>query len=146
MLIFTHIPAPHSIIVLYPYYTWYNTPTPNLDKTYRTKPHCTFTILQDTPLFHTRPPHYTAFYTLPNHTLTSLLKTLQVSTVTARDHILPYFTQTEQYHTQLYLDGTRQNNTPHYNTIASLCLFQLTITLQYHTLLFSAITKLLTNK
>ena len=111
--------------------------------------HCTFTILQDTPLFHTRPPHYTTFYTLPNHTLTSLLKTLQVSTVTARDHILPYFTFTEQKYYPTIL------SIPLLNIISLNCtspdrtkplhyLFQLTITLQYHKLLFSTITKLLT--
>lgn len=86
---------------------------------------------------------------VPYHTVPLLLcskhyKSPPLLLRTARNLILPYFTQTEQYPTQLYLDGTRQNNTPHYNTITSLCLFQLTITLQYHKLLFSTITKLLT--
>lgn len=82
-------------------------------------------------------------------TLTSLLKTLQVSTVTARDHILPYFTFTEQkyYPTILsipLLNRISLNYTSPDHTEPLHCLFQLTITLQYHKLLFSTITKLLT--
>lgn len=87
----------------------------------------------------------TTLHSIPYQTIPLLLcskhyKSPPLLLRTARNLILPYFTQTEQYHTQLYLDGTRQNNTPHYNTITSLCLFQLTITLQYHKLLFSTIT------
>ena len=86
----------------------------------------------------------TTLHSIPYQTIPLLLcskhyKSPPLLLRTACNLILPYFTQTEQYHTQLYLDGTRQNNTPHYNTITSLCLFQLTLTLQYHKLLFSTI-------
>lgn len=166
MLIFTHITAPQSIIVLYLDTTSQNKLSITrlyLDSTWLhcTKPwqsttelcwtltkhtgqsptwlHCTFTKLQDTPLFHTWPPHYTAFYTLPNHTLTSLLKTLQVSTVTAPNCTWPHSTllypdwtvphptipwryKTEQHPTLQHHNFTLLVSTYHYTSIPQITI------------------------
>lgn len=146
MLIFTHIPAPHSIIVLYPYYTWYNTPTPNLDKTYRTKPHMTPLHLYQTVLHLYHTTRYTSvpYLTSPLHCILYPTKpypyfSAQNITSLHRYCTWPYFTilypckikphstipwryKTEQHPTLQHHNFTLLVSTYHYTSISHVTI------------------------